>query len=196
MKGSLSKPRKVANDLYILDLGTLSWIVPTYGSEALTDMLNGHGPPPVYGHVAIPVQHASGRADMLIFGGSSNADKTIAACQFGMFLLNSSEHTWNKADTGYLFPPERCGHSMSVCMGWSPVYNFPLTRVSAASTQTQTQTQTRSNHIHSLRGSDSTERVTAIIFSGLSSLGRTNDVWCLDITPGRPSGRTFYLKHA
>lgn len=203
---------KVMHDLYILDLNRFTWIVPNAGSDALADGIHAVGPAPIFGHVALAVKNMvtphevatrtldsnCGRYDMLIYGGSTNPVKPSAGCQFGLFQFNTEAHTWRKANTGFLFPPERCGHSLSVCVGWSPIYNYPSQTISVtnavrseerAISLSQSQGLVSSTKdIQAKASSEDGLRCCAVIFSGLSNLERASEVWCLDMTPGRSAG--------
>jgi hypothetical protein len=192
-----SKPPKPLNDLYILDLQKLSWVIPTSGNDALADGIHLNGPTAIFGHVAIPMKAVitnieltsksidlnAGRYDMLVYGGSTCVHKPETGCQHGLYQFNTAQHTWTKANTGFLFPPERSGHSVSICYGWSPFYNYPEKKFSVA-----TAVKSEENALGASDRAVDTLRSCAVVFSGLSSLQRQQDLWCLDLTPGRRSG--------
>jgi hypothetical protein len=194
---SITKPSKALNDLYILDISKLAWVMPTGGNDALVDGIHVMGPSAIYGHVAIAVKAVvthfelmtrnvdtnSGRYDMLVYGGSTNVNKAAAGAQHGLFQLNTEQHSWTKAQTGYLFPPERVGHSLTVCTGWSPFYNYPSKPISVASA-----VKAEENSLGASDCAVDTLRSCAVIFSGQSCLPRPAEIWCLDLTPGRRSG--------
>jgi hypothetical protein len=110
--------QRAFNDIYILDLDTHVWLRTPFGPDGLGMRLSGHGPPPVYGHVAFampspapitmphsstePVQNAAStsitvnRMDMIIFGGTTNVNMAAAGCQNAMYRYNTAEHVWTK----------------------------------------------------------------------------------------------------
>lgn len=172
---------RASNEIFVLDFNSLAWVRTHYGSDALSHRLSGDGPPPIYGHVAFPIKSSSKeeyRWDVIVYGGSSNISRSAAGCQHQLYRFHTLNHTWSKLSTGYLFPPERCGHSVSILCGWSPLNHYP-----------------HEIELSSVDGDSSPRRVdelnedcvTAIVFGGNNSLMCPADPWVLDLT-WRPAG--------
>jgi hypothetical protein len=131
-----------SNDVYSLDLFSLSWTRLFDGSRVIPDDLT---PPPLYGHVScsiigsinndedddaiIPELFNSTNSDkmnVIIYGGCRSMSRATAACIRHVYSFDMINRTWRKINTGYVFPPERFSHAVAVVQGWAPSYEFPL----------------------------------------------------------------------
>lgn len=181
--GGRTKGGDALNDLFILNIDTLTWSQPLISSDyeriATMRTIRGgdenssgyHIPPAVYGHVAVACPKYSTSSEVLIiFGGcSSRSDKPQSGQRFRkLSCFDLALMSWSQVDSGYSYPAYRYFHSVSTIEGFSPPYTFPKTQ-SFESTGKQ-------------RNFDNNNSSCAIIFGGNNFTSVVSETWILDLT--------------
>ncbi len=145
--GGIGKDATVPlNDVFILDLNTLTWTAPLTGSDALSQGTGGDGPVSgLYGHVAFSVSamhdaaversstnagRNSAENELLVFGGSSNPTSGQTNINQNIYAYSMTTHTWRIVPTGFSFPSARSNHTATLVQGWAPVHDIAGASVS------------------------------------------------------------------
>ena len=139
--GGIGKDATVPlNDVFILNLNTLTWTSPLTGSDALSQGTGGDGPVSgLYGHVAFSVSAMhdpanersststgknSAENELLVFGGSSNPTSGQTNINQNIYAYSMTTHTWRIVPTGFSFPSARSNHTATLVQGWAPVHDI------------------------------------------------------------------------
>ena len=98
---------RVYNDVYILDVASMSWTKPQVTGKA--------APSPRWGHSAAPLGRAGEK--VLIFGGHDGS-----AMLNDLWLFDSAAASWTKIPAGKDVPTPRAGHTMTSLGGYIAVF--------------------------------------------------------------------------
>lgn len=200
--GGINGMQKALNDVHILDLHSLAWVQINTDLDRFS-MVARETPLPVFGHVAFPIlvrdeqdqdpaitdelmeqskPAMSQQYNIIIFGGSTNVSHSGSGCEHQLYCFDTVAYSWSRVPSSYVFPPERCGHSMAVAPHWVPPHTFPLKGgASAGGSEGKARDW----------GGGAGAHGSVVIFGGSSAVLCTADVWVLDRQWRREGVRQF-----